>query len=214
MVPARAVAAALLGAAALAAAAQAQAQPQPQPQPRRYRIMAGVAMNFFDPWDVDTGAHFAPGLMLRGVPRAGLGPVIDFSAFHMDLKRGSRGQPLGELHVIAPILGLGYTVERGQLAANLHVAAGWGFNDVDTEQPLVDAEGARFEVKDGPVFRSGFTFTRFLGNRFAANTSFGYLRMAPSVQLQFTGGQAPRTETGTWKTSGLYWGASLAYKIF
>ena len=53
-----------------------------------------------------------------------------------------------------------------------------------------------------------------LGSRFAANTSFGYLRMAPSVQLQFTGGQAPRTETGTWKTSGLYWGAGLAYKIF
>jgi hypothetical protein len=176
--------------------------------------MAGASLSFFDPWDVDTGAHFAPGILVRGVPRRGLGVVIDLSGFSLDLKRGPRGQPLGELHVLAPIGGIGYTVEKGRLAMNLHVAAGWGFNSVDTEQPLIDAEGARFEVKDGPLVRSGLTFTRFLGSRFAATASFGYLAMSPSVELQFSGGQGPRTETGTWKTSGLYWGAGLAYKLF
>ena len=177
--------------------------------------MAGASVNFFDPFDVDTGMHFAPGLMLRGVPRHGFGVVLDLSGFNLDLKRGARGQPLGELHVLAPLAGIGYTLEKGRLAMNLHVAAGWGFNSVDTEQPLIDAQGARFEVKDGPVYRSGLTFTRFLGNRFAATTSVGFLRMQPSVELAFTGGEGtPRTEAGTWKTSGLYWGAGVGYKVF
>ena len=218
MVSARALAAATLAAVFLAPSAHAQTptQPQPQaPQQRRYRIMAGASLSFFDPFDADTGMHFAPGVLLRGVPRKGLGPVIDLGGFSMDLKRGSRGQPLGELKVLAPIAGIGYTVERGQLAMNLHVAAGWGFNRVDTEQPLIDAEGARFEVKDGPLYRSGLTFTRFLGKRFAATASFGYLRMDPSLELAFTDGHGTaRRETGTWKTTGLYWGAGVAYKIF
>jgi hypothetical protein len=209
VVSARAVALAVLAAALHAAPVHAQAQA------RRYRIMAGVSVNWFDPFDVDTGTHFAPGLMLRGVPRAGFGPVIDLSGVNLDLKRGPRGQPLGELHALAPMAGIGYTLERGQWASNLHVAVGWGFNSVDTEQPLIDADGARFDVKNGPVLRSGLTFTRFLGNRFAATTSFGYLRMAPSVELAFTGGDGGRrTETGTWKTSGLYWGVGAAFKIF
>ena len=168
----------------------------------RYRVMVGANVNSFMPWDADVGSDTGPGLLLRGVPYRGWGPVIDYSDYELDLRRGALGQRLGLLRIRAPIGGLGYTFERKQLAVTLHGAVGWGFNRVKTEPQL----GASFTVKDRLLFRGGVTLTQSVGKRFALVGSVGALLLDPKLTLGM--------ETGTWRTNGTVWEIGAAYKVF
>jgi hypothetical protein len=172
----------------------------------RYRLMVGANINSLNPWDADVGTDTGPGLLLRGVPRRGWGPVIDYSRFELDLRRGPGEPRLGALLLRAPIGGIGYTFERKRLAMTLHAAVGWGFNRASTEPEVVARDGARFEAKDRLLFRGGVTFTQSVGTRFALVGSAGALLHDPKITL--------RTETGTWRTNGLVWEVGAAYKVF
>ena len=193
----------------------AQARAQAPPQPKRYRLMLGASLNSLNAFDNDVGTDLGPGVLARGVPRPGFGPVVDYAVFQVDLQRGSTGEYLGNLRMRAPILGVGYTIGSGNLQTTFHVAAGWAFNRIETDPQLINAANAEFEVKNRPLLRAGITFTRSLGERFALVSSIGGLAVEPSVALAFRDGQRTvRTETGTWKPSGLFWGIGAAYKVF
>jgi hypothetical protein len=210
MVPARVAAALVLFGALPAATAHAQSQPA-----TRYRLMLGASLNSLHTSDADVGTFLRPGVLLRGVPRAGFGPVVDYSNYELDLTRGSQEPRLGRLRMRVPMLGYGYSLERGPLVTTFHVAAGWAFNRVDTERQVIERDGALFEARDRPLFRGGVTFTRSIGERFALVATGGGLYVEPRIALAFRDGQRTlRTETGTWRTSGLFWGVGAAYKIF
>jgi hypothetical protein len=168
----------------------------------RYRVMLGANVNSFMPWDADVGSDTGPGLLLRGVPYRGWGPVIDYSDYELELRRGSLGQRLGLLQIRAPIGGIGYTFERKRLALTLHGAVGWGFNRVKTEPQL----GTSFTVKDRLLARGGVTLTQSVGKRLALVGSVGALLLDAKLRLG--------TEAGTWRTNGTVWEVGAAYKVF
>lgn len=199
----------LLVAAGLLAAAPAQAQAP------RYTIMVGATLNSMNPFDADVGTDLGPGILLRAVPKRGFGPVIDLSTFNLDLKRSPERPRLGSLRLRAPMVGVGYTIERGRLATTLHAALGWSFNRIDTERQVIDRESAQFEVKDRALLRTGVTLTWSAGQRVALVSSVGVLFVDPRVALAFKDGQRTvRTETGTWRTNALIWEVGVAYKVF
>jgi hypothetical protein len=185
-------------------------------QARRYYIMAGATLNSLDPFDADVGTDTGPGLLLRGVPRSGLGPVVDLSGFELDLRRNPDERKLGALKLRAPMAGIGYTVERGRLATTLHAAVGWSFNKVETDRQVIERDGAQFEVKNRPLLRTGVTLTWSVGSRLALVSSAGVLFVDPKLTLAFKDGsqRTVRSETDTWRTNGLVWEVGVAYKVF
>jgi len=207
VVSARRIAAVLFAVAFHAAPSQAQAP--------RYRIMVGATLNSMDPFDADVGTDLGLGILLRGVPYHGFGPVIDLSSFNLELKRSPEPPKLGSLRLRAPMVGVGYTIERGRLATTLHAALGWSFNSVDTERDVVERQGVQFEVKNRPLLRTGVTLTWSAGPRVALVSSVGVLFVDPRVTLAFKDGQRTvRSETGTWRANALVWEVGVAYKLF
>jgi hypothetical protein len=208
VVSARRIAAVLLAVALFAWPAHAQGG--------RYHIMVGATINSLNPFDADVGTDTGPGLLLRGVPRSGFGPVIDLSSFELDLRRSPDQRRLGGLTLRAPMLGGGYTIERGRLATTLHVALGYSFNKVETDRQVINREHAQFEVKNRPLLRTGVTLTVSAGSRVALVSSVGVLFVDPKPTLAFKDDaqRTVRSETGTWRTNGLVWEVGVAYKVF
>jgi hypothetical protein len=191
-------------------------RPAAQEPPKRYHLMIGATLNSIHPFDSDVGTHVGPGILLRGVPRQGFGPVIDASATSLGLERSATGQDLGTFKMRAVILGIGYTIEKGRLATTFHTSAGYSFNKAETLPEIVDQQHVAFEAHNAFLFRGGVTFTWSAGARWAFVSSAGVLLMQPDVRLNFqdAAGQTTRTETGTWKVNGLVWEVGVAFKIF
>lgn len=185
-------------------------------QTRRYYVMAGATLNSLNPFDADVGTDTGPGLLLRGVPRSGFGPVIDLSSFALDIRRSPDPRKLGELELRAVLAGAGYTIEKGRLATTLHAALGWSFNKVDTDSTVITRERAQFEVENRPLLRMGVTLTWSAGSRVALVSSVGVLFVDPKLTLAFRDDsqRTVRSETGTWQTNGLVWEVGVAYKVF
>ncbi len=197
----------------LIAALAAAAWPSPlSAQARRHRVMVGPALNSVNPFDADVGKDLGPGLVVRGVPRNGFGPVVDLSLFTLDLKHAGETTPLGVLRLRALLGGVGYTIERGRLATTLALAAGHAFTKADTRQAQIDRERGRFESRAWPVVRTKVTLTWSAGRRVALISSIGTLFADPDVKLRFDA--PPRSEAGTWRTHSLVWQVGVAYKLF
>jgi hypothetical protein len=185
-------------------------------QARRYHVMVGGTLNSLDPFDADVGKDVGPGLLLRGVPKRGFGPVLDLSSFTLDLRRSPEQSRLGTLELRAGLVGVGYTIEAGRLATTLHAALGYSFNKVQTERRVIDREQAQFEVKNRPLLRTGATLTWSAGSRVALVSGLGVLLVDPKLTLAFKDAaqRTIRSETGTWRTNGLVWEVGVAYKVF
>ena len=196
-----------LAAAVLATPAHAQA---------RHHLMVGATINSLNPFDADVGTDTGPGLLLRGVPKQGFGPVVDLSSYELELRRSPDPRRLGTLELRAAMLGIGYTMEAGRLAATLHAAPGWSFNKVETDAALISRERAQFSVKNRPLLRAGLTLTWSAGERIALVSSAGVLLVDPKLSLAFRDEtqRTLRTETGTWRANGLVWEVGVAYKVF
>jgi hypothetical protein len=197
----------------LAAAALATCWPAPylhaQAPARRYRVMLGPALNSVNPWDSDVGKDMGPGLIVRGVPRRGLGPVVDLSFFTLDLKRKGQPRPLGELRLRTLLAGIGYTIERGRLATTFAVAAGHAFTKAES-----DLQDVHFDVSSAPLARTSVTFTWSAGRRIALLSSLGAVFVEPKVTLQRETADGPLTETGTWRAHSYVWQLGVAIKVF
>jgi hypothetical protein len=204
----RAFAAAGLANALLAAPAAAQTG--------RYHVMVGATINSLDPFDKDVGTDTGPGLLVRGVPKQGFGPVFDLASYELELRRNPDPRRLGKVELRAGLLGIGYTREIGRLAATLHAAPGYSFNKVETDPSLVSRDRAQFSVKNRLLVRGGLTLTWSAGSRIALVSSVGALLIDPKLALTFRdeAQRELRTESGTWRTNGLVWEVGVAYKVF
>ena len=185
-------------------------------QARRHRFMAGAALNSMKPFDADVGTDLGPGLIFRGVPKQGFGPVIDLATFTVGLKRSGERSELGELRMRAILGGAGYTIEAGRLATTLHAAVGYAFSKAEVAPAVAERERSQFDARDRPLLRTGLTLTWSAGSRMALVSSVGVLFLDPKVALTFNdaSGRPLRTETGTWRTKALVWEVGVAYKFF
>lgn len=191
--------------------------PEPlQAQARQHRLMAGAALNSMNPFDADVGKDLGPGLILRGVPKRGFGPVVDLSTFTVALRPSGERSELGELRMRAILGGAGYTVETGRFATTLHAAVGYAFSEAVVDRDVAERDRSQFDARDRPLLRTGLTLTWSAGDRVALLSSVGVLFVDPHVALTFNdaSGRAVRTETGIWRTRALVWQVGVAYKFF
>lgn len=185
-------------------------------QARRHRLMAGPALNSMNPFDADVGRDLGPGLLLRGVPRRGFGPVVDLSTFTVALRPNGERSQLGDLQMLAILGGAGYTLETGRLATTLHAALGYAFSKAEVDREVAERDHSEFDARDRPLLRTGLTLTWSAGNRMALVSSVGVLFVDPHVALTFNdaSGRPVRSETGIWRTRALIWQFGVAYKFF